>query len=235
MLEEFGCHVLMAQSGAEGLKLARELQPHIITVDLLMPQMDGWEVVRRLKADPELRHIPTVVVSVIARENRARIIGSVDVLQKPVAREELFAILERNLRPAHPKVLIVDDDADTQKILSTYLEEINAEIRIAANGAEALKTLEQFSPDLILLDMMMPHMDGLTFLGELRAQPQHRETPVIVVTAKELTHEETEHLRTNTRHIMKKPEAFSTDLRQVFDELLKHRRPTPGSNHPSNP
>jgi len=221
MLEEFGCRVTSAASGPAGLQLARAYPPDIITVDLLMPDVDGWEVVRQIKADPQLRNIPVVVVSVIARENRARLFGSVDVLQKPVSKEELSTVLHRSLRLTQPKVLIVDDDADTHQILANYLDEIAAEIRSCSNGREALAALQEFSPDLILLDLMMPHMDGLTFLSELRAMPRHHRVPVVVITAKELTPEETAQLRSNTRHVMKKPEVFGEDLRLLFNQLLR--------------
>ena len=101
--------------------MAREFRPQIITVDLLMPQMDGAAVIRALKADPELRDLPLVVVSIVAEERRGSILGSVDILEKPVAREELLAALERFHLPANPKILVVDDEADAREIIRSHL------------------------------------------------------------------------------------------------------------------
>jgi CheY-like chemotaxis protein len=102
VIEEAGCHVVSADSGELGLLLARKLRPHLIITDLLMPGMDGWEVLRAIKTDPDLRSIPTVIVSVVAGENRGNIPGAVEILQKPIDREELLAALKRNFSPQVP-------------------------------------------------------------------------------------------------------------------------------------
>jgi PAS domain S-box-containing protein len=220
MIAEFGCRVLVARSADEGLRMAREFRPDLITVDLMMPLVDGWEVVRALKADPDLRATPVVVVSVVAGENRGRILGAVDVLQKPVARADLLAVLQRNLRDGPPRILVVDDDADSRRVLVSQLEDVSAEIRTAANGREALDVLQSFLPDLILLDLVMPVMDGTSFLNALRAEPRFASVAVVVISGKELTLTETEHLRLQAREVLRKADVFASDLKGLLAGLL---------------
>jgi PAS domain S-box-containing protein len=229
MIEEFGCQVIAAHSGEEGLRMAREFRPHLITVDLMMPLVDGWDVVRAIKADPQLHDIPVVVVSVVAGENRGRILDVVDVLQKPVAREDLLGVLQRNLVHARPRILIVDDEADARRVLSCQLEEISVDIRTAAHGREALDLLREFPADLILLDLVMPEMDGMAFLNALRAQPRFARTPVIVISGKELTAAEKARLRQQTSEVLRKADVFASDLKSLLAGLL-YQLPRPGEN-----
>jgi PAS domain S-box-containing protein len=220
-IEDFGCQAIVANSGEQGLRMAREFRPHLVTVDLMMPELDGWQVIRGLKADPVLSNTPVVVVSIVAGENRGRILGVVDVLQKPVTRPELVEVLRRCLASSNPKVLIVDDEEDSRRLLAAYLEEEHCELRTAANGREALETLETFPPDLILLDLMMPVMDGMTFLNQLRLTPRFQLLPVVIVTAKELTGAESERLRQMTLNIVKKGESFEADLKRALRQFLQ--------------
>jgi CheY-like chemotaxis protein len=186
----------------------------------MMPSMDGWQVVRAIKADPELCCIPVVVVSVVANENRGHILGAVDVLQKPVVREELLAVLQRNLSAAKPRILVVDDDEDARRVMAALLEGAAAEIRTAANGREALQVMEQFMPDLTLLDLMMPVMDGMAFLDAIRRNLRYQRLPVVVVTAKELSPQEVEQLRFDALRVLNKSEAFAGELKRLLAELL---------------
>jgi PAS domain S-box-containing protein len=231
-IEEAGCKVALASSGEEGLRQAYSQRPDLITVDLLMPGMSGWAVVRRLKADPQLRMIPVVVASVVASENKAHVFGVVDVLQKPISREELLAMLQRNLRVPRPRVLVVDDDPDVQRLLVSYLEEANAEVRTAANGREALERLEEGFPDLILLDLMMPVMDGLAFLDAIRLEPRWQNIPVTVITAKDLTSEEVERLEHQTLQVVNKVEMLRKDLNQLLERILKRAEMARASDQP---
>ena len=227
LITDCGCQVVAASSGAQGLQIAREFRPDLITLDLMMPSMDGWQVVRAIKADPQLAHIPVVVVSVIGTENRGHIFGAVDVLQKPVSREELSAVLQRNMRVAAPRILIVDDDADARQIMSACLQDKAVEIRTATNGQEALALLEHFPPDLILLDLMMPVMDGLMFLDAIRHDPRYQRLPVVVITAKQLTPAETERLKLEKLRVLNKAEAFDGSLKRLLEDLLRNIAPQP--------
>lgn len=229
MIQEAGCRAIAADSGELGLHMARELHPHLITVDLMMPQMDGWQVLRAIKADPQLRGIPVAIVSVVAGENRGHIFGAVDVLQKPVGREELLAVLRRNLLPPSPRVLVVDDDPDAQRLMLACLEDQATETRTAANGKEALEILKQFSPDIILLDLLMPVMDGMAFLDALRTDSRYQHLPVVVVTAKELTVREAELLRQETYEVLKKAGAIEEDLKRLLRKVLAHQEQPAGA------
>src|SRR5439155_11999217 len=117
MIEELGCKVIAASSGEQALRMAREFRPDLITLDLLMPKMTGWEVLKTIKADAQLRQIPVIVVSIVARENRGKILGAVDVLEKPLAREDLLSVLRRTL-PTERKLLVVDDDEDARRLIA---------------------------------------------------------------------------------------------------------------------
>ena len=220
-VEEFGCQSLAASSGEQGLRLAREFRPHLITVDLMMPGLDGWQVIRAIKADPELRNIPVVVVSIVAGENRGRILGAVEVLQKPFTRAELLTVLRRCLPSTRPRLLIVDDEEDARRVLAAHLEDECCEFRTASNGREALEIMESFPPDLILLDLMMPVMDGMTFLNQIRSTPRFQFLPVVVVTARELTLAESEQLRRMAQEVVKKGETFEADLARILQQFLK--------------
>jgi PAS domain S-box-containing protein len=182
-IRETGCRVITAASGTEGLALARRARPDLITLDLKMPDRSGFEVLRELQDDPALRAIPVVVVSVAASENRAAVLGAVDCMDKPVSREDVERLVRRYVGAAAGRILVVDDDADTRLLLAASLAGQGFEVRVAAEGSAALAEIAGFSPQLVVLDLFMPGMDGVTFLGHLRADPRWADLPVIVVTA----------------------------------------------------
>jgi CheY-like chemotaxis protein len=146
----------------------------------------------------------------------------VDVLQKPISREELLTVLRRNLRVPRPRILVVDDEPDARQLLVSYLEEEHAEVRTATNGCEALDRLKEASADLILLDLMMPVMDGMAFLDAIRLDPRWLNIPVVVITAKELSADEIERLKRQTLEVVSKAEIFAGDLKQLLQRML-HR------------
>ena len=208
LLEEhvrsFGMRTVSAASGLEGLRLARELGPDLVTLDLQMPGMDGWATLRAFKADLTLRNVPVVVVSVIAAEARGNFLGQVDLVGKPVDRDALEEAVRRNLRGRASRALVVDDDPDSRLLLSTLLEGAVDEVRTASDGIQALAMLENFDPGVILLDLVMPRMDGMTFLRVLRDNPRYARIPVLVVTSKELTAAESAVLDRVTAGVVKK-------------------------------
>jgi PAS domain S-box-containing protein len=221
LLEEFGCQVIAANSGEQGLRMAREFRPQIITVDLLMPQMDGAAVIRALRADPELRNIPLIVVSIVAEERRGSILGSVDILEKPVARDELLAALERLHLPANPRILVVDDEPDGREIIRAHLAGQPVRLQMAANGREALACLEQTAQDLVVLDLIMPVLDGLAFLDLIRGDPRFQQLPVLVVTAKVLSPREKEQLRRQKLEFVKKAELSEDSFKLLLQRSLQ--------------
>jgi len=197
-LKKDGFSVVRALSGEQGLQLAHQLQPTAITLDVMMPEMDGWSVLRALKADPDLREIPVIMLSMIDDRTRGYSLGAVDYLTKPVDREQLHKALERcgQGRPAGT-VLVVEDDVESRELMSRTLEKAGWTVAEAGNGREALHIMTTQAPTMVLLDLMMPVMDGFEFLAEMRKRPEWEDIPVVVVTAKTLTPED--HARLNGR------------------------------------
>ena len=220
-VSDCGCRVAEAENGADALEKARQLKPDLITLDLMMPGMNGWETLRKLKADPELFDVPVVVVSIVGSENKGTIFGAADLLNKPVSRDELCTVLRRNVKHGNGKVLVVDDDADARQIVSDYLKEENVEIQTAMDGEDALRRLEEFSPDLIILDLMMPVMDGMTFLHTIRRNPQFISLPVVVTTAKVLTLQEKGQLESAVSVVLKKGEDLKSGLNRIVTGMLR--------------
>ncbi len=220
-LSEFGCSVVLASHGQEGIERARETPPDPITLDLVMPGVDGWKTLRLLKTDPELRDIPVVVVSAVAHAERSRLLGAVDLLAKPIDREDLLRVLWRHLvRRKGGRVLIVEDDNDTRALLRELLEGVGLQVNAVENGRDALHAVNRESPDVILLDLMMPLMDGSSFLHHLRANPYTRGTPVVVLTAKDLTHEEEEFLSDSASSVIYKGDGVEAELYRVLGTIL---------------
>jgi CheY-like chemotaxis protein len=185
-----GYRVVSAAGGEEGLRLARENRPDAITLDILMPGMDGWAVLSTLKADPQLADVPVILVTIIDDQNLGFALGASEYLNKPVDRERLAAVLRKYAPGRSPgPVLVVEDDAATRNLLCRMIEKAGWPVAEAENGRVALERVAEAVPSLILLDLMMPVMDGFAFIGELRRRGAWRSIPVVVVTAKELTGE----------------------------------------------
>jgi PAS domain S-box-containing protein len=226
-VEEFGCRAIATHSTANALKLARELKPDLITLDLMMPGPSGWDMLAALRADPELAPIPLVIISVVAEESRATLAGAPDVLQKPIDRTELYAILRRNLGSRNARILVVDDSADERHMLEDMLVATASELRTAANGAEALTILRDFEPDVVLLDLLMPGMDGLTFLEVFRGTPRFRSVPVVVIATMDLSGDERERVERHASAIVRRGRTLEADLRRVLASVLDGEGHTP--------
>ena len=228
-LEDFGCRVYTATNGEEGLTAVREFRPDLITLDLMMPGMTGWEVLKVLKADRELRQIPVVVVSIVAAEGRGRLLGAVDLITKPFEREDLLRVLWRNLvRKRGGRILVVDDEASARAMLNQFLGSLGLEVVEAADGQEALEAIRMEAPDAVLLDLLMPVMDGMTFLKKLRANPLHSGLPVIVLTAKELARTEEKELADIASGVVHKGDNMSEDLREALGSMFTLAAPVGG-------
>ncbi|MCO4745717.1 MAG: response regulator [Proteobacteria bacterium] len=187
-LSKEGFRVATAPGGAEGLRLAKELGPTVITLDVMMPDIDGWMTLGRLKSDPMLADIPVVMITMVSEEARGYALGATDYLTKPIQRDALSRVLGR-YRCAHPPcpVLVVEDEPDIRDVLARSLIRENWAVATAANGREALERVAENLPELILLDLMMPEMDGFQFIVELRKNPLWRNIPVVVLTAMDLS------------------------------------------------
>ena len=187
-LTKEGYRVETAAGGEAGLRLARELHPDIITLDVMMPDMDGWAVLSDLKADPDLADIPVVMLTIVDNKNLGYALGAADYLTKPIQRDRLLAVLAKYCPPSEPAtVLVVEDDVETQEVIRRLLEKAGIQVMVAENGRVALERLAEGQPGLILLDLMMPEMDGFQFVDHVRQHEAWRAIPIVVVTAKDLT------------------------------------------------
>src|ERR1700693_4230115 len=217
-LKPHGLKILQASDGKKGLEVARAEKPDAILLDVLMPNLDGWQTLRALKESPDTRSIPVVIVSVV--ENRALGIslGSVEHLVKPVDRPALLLALSRaGVLATKGHILVVDDDADVRSLLEQELVAAGYRVRTAAGGVQALELLRRERPSAVLLDLMMPPPDGFEVLYRLRQDPELRELPVIIITARELTaSDETILARSALRVIRKGP-----DSAQLIEEVLR--------------
>lgn len=217
-LQDLHFDVITAPSAEVGLNTARDQRPDLITLDLIMPGMTGWEALREFKECPDLQDIPVVIVSVVAGEQeRGSVFGAVDLLTKPVDREDLLRVLRRNLgEPRGREVLVVDDEPGMQEIFQRNLEEAGLRVTTAGNGKEAVDALETLLPDLILLDLVMPVMDGTAFLKRLREDPSKADIPVIICTGKDLSAQERERLLSQATEVLSKGDEFEDRLRSVL-------------------
>ena len=222
-LKSAGYRLVHAASGAEALDLARTIRPDAITLDVIMPKPDGWEVLSALKADAELCDIPVVMVSIAPDRGIGLSLGAVDVLTKPVDRARLTTLIHRLVRREGP-VLVVEDDADTREMMRHTIEKLGLAVTETANGRRALSWLgENPPPAMILLDLMMPEMDGFEFLDAIAARAEWREIPVIVVTAKQLTAAERDRLLRQARKVMEKATATRVDIAAAISKAIRRR------------
>jgi CheY-like chemotaxis protein len=222
-LSREGFHVISATSGEDGLKKAHDFNPTIIALDVLMPSMDGWTVLQSLKTDVRLAHIPVVMLSIMNDKSLAFAMGANDYLTKPVDRSTLVSVLKRHL-PSGEKnrsILIVEDDPNTQELFLRSAQREGWTGRTADNGRIGIERIKEQIPELILLDLMMPEMDGFEFLSELRKVEAWREIPVIVVTAKNLTDEDLAQLRGTTQRIVQKGDSTPTNLVGEIRRILQ--------------
>jgi adenylate cyclase len=185
-LADTGYRVIGAASGEEGLQKARELRPRAITLDVIMPGLDGWQVLHALKTDPLTRDIPVILVSIVDQKDLGFQLAAADYVVKPFDREALIGALAR-VAPRCRRILVVDDDPNVAELVRQWLEGEGCTINWAPDGVAGLERIAQARPGVIFLDLLMPRMDGFAFLDALQADAVHRDIPVIVLTAKSLT------------------------------------------------
>ena len=201
-LSREGFRVVTAAGGEEGLRLARELKPDAITLDVMMPGMDGWAVLSALKADVAIADIPVVMLTIVDDKNLGYALGATDYLTKPIDRERLVTVLRKYRRDG--PVLLVDDDAAIRQLLRRMLEPEGHTVVEAENGLVALERLRTIIPSVVLLDLMMPEMDGFQFVVEFRRHEPWRAIPIVVITAKDLSLDDRERLNGYVHKILEK-------------------------------
>jgi PAS domain S-box-containing protein len=223
-LARAGYRVREAEDGRTGLARAREAAPDVITLDVMMPGMDGWAVLTALKADPALADVPVIMLTILDEQRMGFALGASDYLTKPIDRPRLLAALERWAHRAGGRnVLLVEDDPETRTIMHRTLERAGWNVTEAENGRVALDRLAERVPQLVLLDLMMPEMDGFEFLEALRRRPELRTLPVIVVTAKDLTDDDRRRLNGGVQDVLQKGDHSRDDLLAAIGDLVAAR------------
>ena len=224
-LERHGFRVESAQSGEEGLRKAIELRPNAITLDVLMSGMDGWAVLNAIKANRELSRTPVIMMTVIDNRNYGFLLGATEYLPKPIDRGKLLEVLLRYARGSSGPALVVEDDVDARRILMNALRAEGFEAEEAENGRVALEHVERRRPSIILLDLMMPEMDGFEFVSRLRELPNMRGVPIVVLTAKEISSDDRERLNGQVINVIQKGsipiEDLLTELHQIVADRLR--------------
>jgi len=226
-LEDDGHAVATAPGGEEGLALARELSPSLILLDVMMPGMDGWAVLRQLKSDPALETIPVAMVTVVDDERMAFSLGASEYLTKPVDRARLVKIADALTSGAQGHALVVEDDDAARQVVARALTSVGWKVTEAADGQAGLDRVAEHRPDLILLDLMMPAMHGFEFMERLRDNEATRDVPVVVLTAKELTTTERDFLAAHAQRVVQKSgEGASALLPLVRRAVAEYRERT---------
>jgi PAS domain S-box-containing protein len=222
-VEKEGFRVRYASGGEEGLSLARRLRPDVITLDVMMPRMDGWSVLAALKSDPELAATPVIMVTIVDDKKLAYSLGASDYLTKPIHRKRLATVLDR-YRPAG-RALVVDDDADSRRLVRQTLEADGWSVTEARDGREGLARVADDPPDLVVLDLMMPEVDGFGFAEELGRHESWRTIPVLVVTAKDLSDRERHLLYRYAFRVLEKGATSRRELQDLIRlEVSTHTR-----------
>jgi CheY-like chemotaxis protein len=206
-LRDAGLDVVVARDGEAGLELARTRRPAGIVLDIFLPRLDGWEFLARAKADPGLADLPIIIVSMVDERGKGLALGAADYLVKPVGREDLLnALAHVSALPPQAKVLAIDDDPMAIELIEAVLEPAGYVVIAARRGDEGIALARAERPDLLLLDLVMPEIDGFTVVDELRSDPATAEIPIIVLTSKTLTAGDKERLKGRIAHVAQKAE-----------------------------
>jgi len=223
-LKAEGFSAVTAAGGMEGLKLAKELRPTAITLDVIMPDLDGWSVLTALRQDPELAEIPVIMITIVDEHRRGIALGAAGYLTKPIDREQLHRLVSRFRAPVPPtRVLLVEDDAVQRERMRGWLEGPQWTVREAENGRVALKCIQESKPDVILLDLMMPEMDGFAVVAALQKEAGWRDIPVIVITSLDLDAKDRERLNAGVQFVLVKERFRPADLVERIRQLVQRK------------
>ncbi|MDQ3517494.1 MAG: response regulator [Gemmatimonadota bacterium] len=224
-LEAEGFEVLHAASAEAALLLATQQPLSLITLDIMLPNMDGWEFLSRIKQMPALRRIPVVIISIVADRNKGFTLGAAAVMQKPMSRQELYeSLVDLGMFPVSQgrglKVLVADDDPKAVELIAVRLLGLASSVLRAYGGREAIETARREMPDLIVIDLMMPEVNGFDVVQALNQHPDTARIPILVVTAKEITAEDRRKLNGYVTTIMEKADfdrdRFTAEVRRAM-------------------
>lgn len=223
-LKEAGFRTVDAGGGAEAINAARELRPAVITLDMVMPSLEGWTVLAALRDDPRTRDIPVVVASIVDDRELAMSLGAADYVPKPFPIDDLLGAIERLLAGGPGRVLVVDDDEETRELVRRHLTAAGMEVQVAAGGNEALELAFGQDHDLLVTDLLMPEMSGFELILRLRAADRTRNLPIVVFTGKDLTRADHDNLNGQIERLMAKHEFGPADIVTTVRETIRARR-----------
>jgi CheY-like chemotaxis protein len=220
-LDQDQFEVIGARNGFDGQQMARELKPGAILLDIMMPGKDGWQVLHDLKADEQTRGIPVILLTIIDKKALGFKLGASEYLLKPLDPAAVREALRRVTgREGQIHVLVVDDDPLVADMLHQLLPESDFILESAKDGVAGLEAIEAQRPDVVLLDIMMPRLDGFGVIERLRSNPETQDLPIIVISARELTDEETKTLEERVNFVMKKQGFDGEKLMQEINGVL---------------
>ena len=214
-------NVITTTSGKEAIKLAKMHQPFAITLDVIMPDMDGWEVLQQLRHIPETKDIPIIIVSVSSDKATGIALGAIGYVSKPINKNQLISEINKLDTLSPYSILITDDNEIDRNDMARTLEQEGMKAIVAENGHKCLDIIKTFVPDVLVLDLMMPEMDGFSVLNTIRNNPNTKNLPVIVVTAKDLTAEDKQKLSGNVSSILAKSGNASSFLLEKIKKSLE--------------
>ncbi|MBI3004174.1 MAG: response regulator [Ignavibacteriales bacterium] len=215
-----GYSVAGALSGDEGLAAASRLKPSLITLDIMMPKKDGWQVLRELKSNAATKDIPVVMHSIVDNKPLAMSLGAVDLLAKPTDPNRLLSVVRQFIKSNDQYILVVDDNEDFALAVKNLMKPDGLNIKVANGGKKALEILKESKPALILLDLLMPEMDGFEVVRQLQANDAWKRIPVIILSGKELTPEELSKLNNQVTNYMKKDDLSQVELTRTVKRIL---------------
>jgi signal transduction histidine kinase/CheY-like chemotaxis protein/HAMP domain-containing protein len=219
-----GYSVRGARSGEDGIRLAKELHPAVITLDIMMPEKDGWQVLRELKNNPATKDIPVIIHSIIENRPLALSLGALEVIAKPSEPKKVLSVVERACRSKNQPIMIVDDNQDFADSLKILLEAEGYREVAMYSGENALKNIEDINPSLLFLDLLMPGIDGFAVVKRLRSQERWRDLPIVIVSGAEITNGQRKSLNTLTQEFIEKGQ-FSKEIITSTIKKIIHQSP----------
>lgn len=215
-----GYNAIRATSGKEAIRLAQTHRPFAITLDIVMPDMDGWEVLQKLKEDPDTKDIPVIIVSVSDDKDTGFALGAMGYVSKPVEKDALISEIYKVGQPLMHSIMVVDDSEIERREIARIVEEEGLKAVVADNGSQCIELIKKDPPDVLILDLMMPEMDGFDVVNSIRSDPETSHLPVIVVTAKDLTDEDRKKLSGNVSSVLEKSVATPTMVLENIKNIL---------------
>jgi len=223
-LKAAGFRTVEASGGAQAISTARDMLPAIITLDMVMPDVDGWTVLAALRDDPRTKDIPVIVASIIEDRELAINLGAAEYVAKPFPLDQLLDVVERFVPGGADRVLIVDDDADTVEMVRRSLADAGVEVEVAGGGQEALQMALAHDHDLVITDLVMPGMSGFELIIRLRADERTRSVPILVLTGKDMQQDDRDALNGQIQHLLDKSDFGPADLVSTVQDTLRSRR-----------